>query len=200
MDPFVKQTLDSKGWLPIYTGLKSPFVAIIREFYSNVFFHSTISDGHFLTTWVQGEEYQITMKVVANALSVPLVNHPTYLYFESPSLDDVMSLLCGKTITWDSKPILDSHELTEANYLLFRIACHNIFPISHVHTIPIDRCIFLYAPITSASIYLPSLFIQTIVEVHKNTSKKQRLFFLVSILRILEYLEFECTFSFKLVH
>ena len=93
MDPFVKQTLDSKGWLPVYTGLKSPSAAKIREFYSNVIFHSTVSDGHFLTTWIQGEEYQITMKVVANALSVPLVNHPTYLYSESPSLDDFMSLL-----------------------------------------------------------------------------------------------------------
>ena len=200
LDPFVKQILESRDQLPIYTGLKSPPTAIIREFYSNLFVHSAICGGHFLTTWIGGEEYQITKKVVPDVLFIPLFNRPTYPYFESPSLDDVMSLLCGKTMTWGTKPRLDSHELTKVNYLLFRITCHNIFLISHVHTIPIDRCIFLYAPITSASIYLPSLFIQTIVEVHKNTSKKQRLFFLVSILRILEYLEFECTFSFELVH
>ena len=131
---------------------------------------------------------------------MPLVQRTTYPYTESPSLDDVMSFLYGRAVTWGSEPRLPSCELAKVNYLLFRIVCHNIFSISHVHTIPIDRCIFLYALIISSSICFPSLLIQTIVEVHRNKSRKQRLFFLVFIRRILDYLELEHFPSLELVH
>ena len=84
--------------------------------------------------------------------------------------------------------------------MLFRIACHNIFPISHVHTIPIDRCVFLYALSTDGSFYIPSLFIQTIVAVHRSKSRKHRLFFPVFISRILAYLELEDFLASDFVH
>lgn len=45
---------------------------------------------------------------------------------------------------------------------------------------------------------LPSLFIQTIVEVNRNNTRKQRLYFPVSILRILDCLE--CPSSSVFVH
>ena len=131
---------------------------------------------------------------------MPLVQRTTYPYTESPSLDDVMSFLYGRAVTWGSEPRLPSCELAKVNYLLFRIVCHNIFSISHVHTIPIDRCIFLYALIISDSICFPSLFIQTIVEVYRIKSRKQRLFFLVFIRRILDYLELEHFPCLDLVH
>ena len=107
--------------------------------------------GHFLTTWIQGKEFQITKKIVSAALSVPLIQRPTYPYTESPPLDYFMSLLCGRPITWGSEPRLHSHELTEFNYLMFRITCHNIFSITHVHTNSIDRCTFLHALITDVT-------------------------------------------------
>jgi len=91
--------LDSRGWLPIFTNLVSPPVAIIRKFYSNLSVHSVATRGHFLTIWIRGDEYQITKKVVADALTVLFVRHPTYPYIDPPSLSDVMSLLCGKPMT-----------------------------------------------------------------------------------------------------
>ena len=75
--------------------------------------------------------------------------------------------------------------------MLFRIVCHNIFPISHVHTILINRCIFLYVLSTDGSIYFPSLFIQTIIVVHRSKSRKCCFFFPILISRILAYLELE---------
>lgn len=160
-------------------------IALIGEFYSNLFIYFASFGGHYLTTWIWGEEFQITKQIVSEALQVPFVQRPTYPYTESPPLDDVMSLLCERSVSWGSEPRLHSRLLTEVNYLLFRIACHNIFHISHVHTIPIDRCIFLYALITDGSICFLFLFVQTIVEVHRNKSRKQHLFFLVFICRFL---------------
>lgn len=104
---------------------------------------------------------------MADAIKVPLVSRPTYPYFDIPPIDDVMSLLYGKSISWGSDPRVISNELTKLNYLFFRTACHNIYPISRMHTIPIDRCIFLCALITDAPICFPLVFIKTIVEVYR---------------------------------
>ena len=112
-----------------------------------------------MTTWIRGKEFRITKCVVSEALGVPLVRRPIYPYIDSPPIDDVMSLLCGRSVTWGSKPRINSCEFTELNYLYLRIACHNIFPISHVHTIPLDRCAFLYAFIIDGSMCFPFLFI-----------------------------------------
>ena len=76
---------------------------------------------------------------------MPIVRRPTYPYTESPPINDFRTLLYGRFVIWGTEPRLNSYELTKYNYMLFRIACHDIFPISHVHTIPIDRCVFLYA-------------------------------------------------------
>ena len=99
LDLFFKKNLESRSWLPLCTSLVSPSAALIREFYSNRSIHSASSSGHFLTPWIQGEEFQITKKIVFEVLSVPLVHRPTCPFTVSPHLDDVMSLLCGRSIS-----------------------------------------------------------------------------------------------------
>ena len=108
-----------------------------------------------------------------------------YPYTKSSYLDDIMSVITGTTISWGTNPRVTSHELTELKYLFFRISCHNIWPISHVHTIPIERCMFLYALIIDAPISFPTLFISSLVKVHRSSAKSHGLFFPVFIHRIL---------------
>ena len=96
-----------------------------------------------------------------------------------------MSLLRGRSISWGIEPRINSYEFTELNYLYLQISYHNIYPISHVHIVPIDRCAFLYAFIIDGSMCFPSLFIQTIVVIYRSKSKG---FFLVYISRILRFL------------
>ena len=100
----------------------------------------------------------------------------------------MMSLLCGRPISWGTYPRINSCEFTELNSLYLRITCHNIYPISHVHTIPIDRCAFLYAFATDGSMCFLSMFIQTIVDISRSKSKSQTLVFLMFIFRILRFL------------
>ena len=52
-----------------------------------------------ISSWIQGEEFYITKKIVFAALFVPLIQHPTYPFTKSPPLDDVMSLIYGRTIS-----------------------------------------------------------------------------------------------------
>ena len=114
-----------------------------------------------------------------------------YPYFETPSLDDIMSYLTSTSNSWSTNPRITSHELTKLNYLFFRISCHSIWPISHLHTIPIKRCAFLYALVIDAPMSFPSLFIRSLVEVHRSSSKSYGLFFPVFIHRILLHLGLE---------
>ena len=73
----------------------------------------------------------------------------------------------------------------------FRISCHCIWPISHLHIIPIERCAFLYALIIDAPMSFPTLFIRSLVEVHRSSAKSHSLFFPVFMHRILLDLELE---------
>ena len=137
---------------------------------------------------------------MASALSVPLIWQPVYTYTETPLLDDIMSLLIGTSIRWGIDPWITSHKLTELNYMFFQISCHSIWPISHLHTIPLERCAFLYALVTDAPISFPYLFISSLVEVHRSSAKSHDLFFPVFIHRILLDLGLEDFLASKPVH
>ena len=154
----------SRNWVSLCDVSHPPLTALIREFYSNLSVYFEDIGGHYLTTWIRGKEFKTIKRIVSEALGVPLVRRPIYPYTESPPIDDVMSLLYGRSIIWGSEPRIISSEFIELNCLFFKIACHNIFPISHIHIIPLDRCAFLYAFITDESMCFPSLFIQTIFE------------------------------------
>ena len=91
-------------------------------------------------------------------------------------------------IQWGSDCRITSHELTEIHYLFFQISCHSIWPISHLHTIPLERYAFLYALITDAPICFPHLFIRSLIEVHRSSSTAYALFFPFFIHRILLHL------------
>ena len=75
---------------------------------------------------------------MAEALGVLVVREPDYPYDEFPYLDVVMSYITGSSIQWGSDPRITSAELTETTSLFFRIACHSLWPISHIHTIPLE--------------------------------------------------------------
>ena len=99
-----------------------------------------------------------------------------------------MSYLISTSIQWGTDPRITCHELTEIHYLFFRISCHSIWPISHLHIILIRRCAFLYAFVTDASMSFPTLFIRSLVEVHRSSSTTHGLFFPVFIHQILLHL------------
>ena len=67
-------------------------------------------------------------------------------------------------------------------------------------TIPIERCAFFYAFVTDASMSFPTLFIHSLVEVHRSSSTSHVLFFLVFIHRIFLHLGLEDFPAFEPVH
>ena len=125
---------------------------------------------------------------MADAFGVLVVRQQVYPYEESPPLDDVMSYITGSSIQWGSDLQITTTELTEITYLFFRITCHSLWPISHLHTIPLERCVFLYALVFGASISFPHLFLHSLNEVHRSSVVAHALIHPIFIHRILLFL------------
>ena len=158
IDPAIRANFESRGWLPLLEIDHPPPTALIREFFSNLSCH--IYDSNTLVrSWIRGVEFTITPQVVAEALGVLVVREPDYPYDESPSLDVVMSYITGSSIQWSSDSRITSSALSEIAYLFLRVACHSLWSISHLHTIPLERCVFLYTFMSGASISFPYLFL-----------------------------------------
>ena len=187
LDPAIKANFKRWAWLPLLDIDYPPLATLIREFYLNLSIH--VYDSNTLVkSWIRGVEFTITASVVADAFRVPVVQHPVYPYNESPPLDDIMSYIIGTSIWWGSDSRITSAELIETTYLFFRIACHSLWPISHLHTISLERCAFLYALVMDAPISFPHLFLRSLNEVHRNSSTAYALFHPVFIHRILLFL------------
>ena len=187
LDLEIRHNFERRDWLPLLDITHPPLATLIREFYSNLFVHSYDANT-LVRSWVRGEGYTITPSVVADALGVLVVQHLVYPYDESSPLDDIISYITGSSIQWGSVPQITIAELTEIHYLFFRITCHSYWPIFHLHTIPLERCAFLYVLVTNAPISFPYLFIRSLIEVHRSSSIAHALFFPVFIHRILLHL------------
>ena len=125
---------------------------------------------------------------MAEALRVPIVTEPVYPYDESSPIDDVMSHITRSSIQWGSDPRITSSVLFETAYLFLRVACHSLWPISHLHTIPLERCMFLYAFMSNASISFPHLFLRSLYEVHRSSAIGHAFLYSIFIHRILLFL------------
>ena len=187
IDLAIRANFESRGWLPLLKLDHPPPTALIREFFSNLCCH--IYDSNTLgRSWIRSVEFTITPRVAAEALGVPIVREPDYPYDESPPLDVVMSYITRSSIQWGSDPQITSVELTETAYIFFKIACHSLWPISHLHTIPLERCVFLYAFVSGAFISFPHLFLRSLNEVHRSSAISHAFIHPIFIHRILLFL------------
>ena len=75
-----------------------------------------------------------------------------------------------------------------------------MWPISHLHTIPLERCAFLYALITNASINFSHLFLCFVNEVYRSSSTTHALFHTIFIHQILLFLGLDDFLAFEPVH
>ena len=187
VDSTIRANLESRGWLSLLEIDHPPPSALIREFFSNLSCH--IYDSNTVVrSWIRGVEFTITPRVVAQALGVSVVTDPVYPYDESPPIDVVMSHITGSSIQWGSDPRITSSALSETAYLFLRVVCHSLWSISHLHTIPLERCVFLYAFMSGASISFPHLFLRSLNKVHRSSTIGHALIHPIFIHRILLFL------------
>ena len=79
VDPTIRANLESRGWLSLLEIDHPPPTALIREFFSNLSCHIYDSNS-VVRSWIQGEEFTITPRVVTEAFGVLIVIDPVYPY------------------------------------------------------------------------------------------------------------------------
>ena len=187
LDPAIRANFESRGWLSLLELDHPPSTTLIREIFSNLSCH-IYGSNTLVRSWIRGVEFIITPRIVAEALGVSVVRQPIYPYEESPPLENIMSYITGSSIQWSSDTGITFAEFIETTYLFFRIVCHSLWPISHLHTIPLERCVFLYAFVSVASISFPHLFLRSLNEVHRSSAVAHALIHLIFIHKILLFL------------
>ena len=125
---------------------------------------------------------------MVEALGVSIIREPVYPYAKTPPLDVVMSYITGSSIQRGFDPRITSFALSKTAYLFLRVVCHSLWPISHLHTIPLVRCVFLYAFMSGASINFPHLFLHSLNKVHRSSTVRHVLIHPIFIHRILLFL------------
>ena len=78
--------------------------------------------------------------------------------------------------------------------------CHSFWPISHLHTILLERCVFLYTFVSSASISFPHLFLRSLNEVHRSSVVAHALIHPILIHRIFLFLGLDDFLAGEPVH
>ena len=107
------------------------------EFFLNLSCH--VYDSNTLVrSWIRGIEFTIIPRVMAEALRVLVITDLVYPYDESPPIDVVMSHIAGSSIQWGFDSRITSSALSKTAYLFLRVACHSLWPIFHLHTIPLE--------------------------------------------------------------
>ena len=97
VDPSIRANLENRGWLSLLEIDHPPPTILIREFFSNL--SCQVYDSNtLLRSWIQGVEFTITPRVVADALRFLVIREPVYPYEKSPPLDDVMSYITRSSI------------------------------------------------------------------------------------------------------
>ena len=122
---------------------------------------------------------------MAEALGVLVVTEAIYPFVEAPSIDVVMFYITRSSIQFGVDPWITSSTLSKTAYLFLRVACHSLWPISHLHTIPLEQCVFLYTFMSGASISFPHLFLRSLNEVHRSSAIGHALIHRIFIHRIL---------------
>ena len=125
---------------------------------------------------------------MAKALGVPVVTKLVYPYVESPPINVVMLHITGSSIQWGSDPRIMFSALSETVYLFLRVACHLLWSISPLYTIPLERCVFLYIFMSGVSISFPYLFLRFLNEVHRSFAIGHAFIHHIFIHRILLFL------------
>ena len=100
LDHSIRRNFVSRNWVSLCEVFDLPPATLIREFYSNLSIYPEMIGGHYFTSWIRGQELAIDKQTISEALGVPVVRKPTYPYTDFPPIDDIMSLLCGRSVSW----------------------------------------------------------------------------------------------------
>ena len=143
----------------------------------------------FATTF-RGTHIILTRDLIFEVLHVPRVAHPNYPGCERLQIvfrDEPFSHFCETPSTWGGKLNTPCSGFSKGLRFLNMVMNFTLTPLSHYKPITEPRACFLLSLLLDLSIDFPSHFITSILDVHLDTSTRDKLIFPFSITRILTH-------------
>ena len=142
---------------------------------------------HFFSC-VRGTCIVVTPEIVFEVLHVPRIAHLDYLGCErlrTVSKDELSSHFCETPSSWgDCQDTLYSG-FAKGPRFLNMVMIFVLHPLSHYNFITEPRARYLLSLLEDLSIDFPSHFILSLIDVYRDTATRDKLIFLLAIMRIL---------------
>ena len=141
-------------------------------------------------TRVRGMRIPVTPQLVADVLRVPRIVFPNYSSCErlrTVSKDELMSTFCERSTTWGERLFTPCRPFAKDFRFMNTVMTFVLHPLSHYNSITKPHARFLLSLPKHLTIDFPSHFILSIVNVHLDSSSRDKLIFLAAITRILRH-------------
>ena len=149
-------------------------------------------------TRIQGTHIPVTLQLVTDVLWVPKVEFPDYPSCEclrTVSKDEYMAAFCKRPSDWGDRQFTPCRPFAKGPRFINMIMTFVLHPLSHYNSITEPRARFLLSLLEHLTIDFPSHFILFIIDVHLDSTSRDKLIFPSAITRILRH--FSIPFSFS---
>ena len=146
---------------------------------------------HFITC-VRGTRIVVTSQIVADMLRVPRVKFPDYLgcdRLRTVSKDEMISSFYERLADWGDRQFTPCLTFAKGPRFMNMVMTFVLHPLSHYNSILEPRAWFLISLIEGLTIYFPSHFILSIIDVYRDTTTHDKLIFPSTIMQLLRHFE-----------
>ena len=161
---------------------------IIQEFYSNMH-RFDYSVPHFITR-IRGTRIVVTLDLISEVLHVPKVefaDYPGYEHLRTVSKDKLSSYFYETLSYWGDRQNIPYLGFAKGLRFLNMVMTFVFHPLSHYNSITEPRAQFLLSLLKGFSIYFPSHFILSLIDVYRDTVTCDKVIFLSAITWILRH-------------
>ena len=161
---------------------------LIQEFYSNM--HGIDHSVPLFFTRVRGTRIPVTPQLVADVLHVPRIEFPDYpscKRLRTVSRDELMSSFCERPTAWGERFFTPCRPFAKGPRFMNMVMTFVLHPLSHYNSITEPRAQFLLSLLKHLTIDFPSHFILSIIDVHLDSTSRDKLIFPSIITRILRH-------------
>ena len=137
-------------------------------------------------TRVWGTHIPITPQLVADVLQVPRIEFPDYPSYErlrTVSRDEFMSTFCERPSAWGERLFTPCRPFAKGSKFMNMVMTFVLHPLSHYNSITEPRARFLLSLLEHLTIDFPSYFILSIIDVHLDSTSRDKHIFPFAIMR-----------------
>ena len=141
-------------------------------------------------TRIRGTRIPVTSQLVADVLRVLRIEFPDYPSYErlrTVSRDKLMSSFCECPTAWGERLFTPCRPFAKGLRFMNIVMTFVLHPLSHYNSITEPRAQFFISFLEHFTIDFPSHFILSIIDVHLDSTSRDKLIFPSAITRILRH-------------